>query len=431
MTFGNDTTYYIIKALLVIFATLCMMASCTNIKASIKKIAVIITLYFIWVVAVSFFILVFFDFLILLRLSIPLISIPAMIALYYLSECSQWQAVFSYTMQLSISLMLAVTQTLIVTMLNGGKISDFIIRLVSYSLLIAAEWRFLRKEFVKLNYLHDKSWRSLSIVPMGFLVLLFIIATYPVHYFEHSESIIYLYAVAVIMIIVYFILFHSLIDQYNLQLSEHTNKILVSQVQAVQKHFDTIIETEQQLKIQRHDMRFYLATIAEMLKNNDILGALDLINGVDKKLNESRTQTYCSNGTINAVLSYYINKARENEIKTEIDFFLPENFTIDITDFTAMMANALENSINACKKIENPILRKLRIKTMCKVQYIIEIDNTFNDEVSFDESGLPITQEEGHGIGTHSIAVFAQRNGALLDYDVDGDWFKLRIAAKL
>lgn len=114
------------------------------------------------------------------------------------------------------------------------------------------------------------------------------------------------------MLLIYVIIFHTLISQHNLQSSEHTNLILISQLRSVEKQLDTINEAEEQPKIYRHDMRFRLTSITEILKDGDTNGALKLIGGVHKKLADIKYKVYCQNKTINAVLSYYIEKAEEN-----------------------------------------------------------------------------------------------------------------------
>lgn len=429
MTFGDDTVYFLIKTLVVVLGTLGMMGSCTKIKYSYKKCAAVLVLYMGWVAAVSLLILHFFGFLTLLRLCFFLISIPAMLILYFISEYSPWQAVFHYAMQLSIAVVLAGAQTYTLTRLGGGRLMDFCIRLVSYALCIGIEWNFVRKNFVKINYLPDRNWRLLSFVPLGFTALLFIIALYPIHYMQSASSRLYIFAITVIMLLVYVIIFHTLISQHNLQSAEHTNSILVSALRSVERQFDTINETDEQLKIYRHDMRFYLASISEMLNAGDTDKALEFIGGVDRKLAESKYKVYCDDKMINAALSYYIDKAEENGIITEISFAPPDGVVIDTVDFTAMLSNALDNAINACMKVEDENERRLCIKTRSVNQYMIEIANTFNGTVEFDDNGLPKTTDAGHGIGTRSIAVFAERNGALLDYSADGGWFRLRIVA--
>lgn len=425
-TFENDITYYMVKALVVIGGTLGMMSSCMRIKFTFKKIAVTLILYLLWSCIYIFFGMKLMGVVGTLRLCIPMISVPAMFILYRMSTYSPWQAVFSYTMQLSISVMLAVTQTIAVTVLGGGRTVDLLIRLTSYSLCIFAEYKLLRKKFLMLSYLPDKSWRTLTFVPIGFTVLLFLIGTYPLHYTRSLTVTVYLYAVTAVMLLVYVITFHSLLSQYNLQLSEYTNSILMSQSESFQKQLEAINSTEEQIKILRHNMRYNVIVVSDMLAAGDTSGALEYLRSVGVKLDEAKKMSYCSNSTANAILVYYIERAESKGIKTEVQFAMPENINIDIIDFTAAVANALENAVNACAKVKGE-QKRLRIRTSENKQYIVEIANNYEGEVSFDEEGLPASTENGHGIGTRSISAFATKNNAILDYDITEEWFKLRI----
>lgn len=425
-TFENDIAYYTVKALVVVTGTLAMMSSCMKIKCSLKKIMFSLAAYLLWVGFYTFTAMKLLGMNTTLRLCIPMISVPAMFILYFVSNYSPWQAVFNYTMQLSISVMLAVSQTIAVTLIGCGKIADLIIRISSYFLCIFAEYKFLRKKFSLLDHLPDKSWRVLTFVPIGFTALIFLIGTYPVHYTKSINNTIYIYAVTAVMLLVYVIIFHSLISQYNLQLSEYTNTILVSQSESFQKQLDAINSTEEQIKIMRHNLRYHLIVVSDMLAAGDNAGVMEYIGYVGKKLDETKEVFYCSNPTANAILVYYTERAESKGIKTEVKFAMPEKINIDIIDFTAVVANALDNAVNACAKVpENQ--RKLRIRTAETNQYIIEIANSYTGEVFFDERGLPVSKESGHGIGTKSIFAFSQKNNAVLDYDVTDEWFKLRI----
>lgn len=431
MTFGNDILYYTIKIIITILGTLGMMLGCTKIKFSTRKAAVVFTIYFVYAVSISYLSLVNYGFLFLLKSCIITISIPAIITLYFLSDYSPWQAVFNYTMQLSMSIMLGVSQTLLLTFLNGNKIMDFIIRVITYSLVIIIIYKYIRPKFIQLNYIPNKNWFILSLIPIGFTLLIAIIGTYPHHYIESKSSILYLYVIAFVMLLVYCILLYSLVSQYKLHVAEYTNKLLMSQTKAIEKHFGTIFSSEENIKIMRHDMRFYLTSISQMLENGNLEEAVEFISKVNKKLSNYKYSSYCSNKTVNAVLSYYVQKAKENDIDILIDFYIPENVKFDIIDFTTMLSNALENSIIACKKIENPNERLIRITAKYKNQYIIEIANTFNGIVKFNDNGYPVTNKIGHGVGTQSILAFVKRNDIMLDYTVNENWFKIRLVITL
>lgn len=425
-TFENDITYYMVKSLVVIVGTLLMMSSCMKIKYPVKKVIVAFTVYILWTGIFTFASMKLFGIVVTLRLCIPMISVPAMVILYFLSNYSPWQAVFSYTMQLSVSVILAMSQTIAVSVIGGGKVMDLIIRIVSYSLCIFVELKFLRKKFALLDYVPDKNWRALTFVPIGFTVLFFLIGTYPVHFTKSISNTIYIYAITAVMLLTYVIIFHSLVSQYNLQLSEYTNSILTSQSESFQKQLEAINSTEEQVRIIRHNLRYNLIVLSDMLTAGDTNGALEYLGSFGQKLDDAKKEVYCSNSTANAILAYYIERAESKGIRTEVQFAMPENICVDIMDFTAAVANALENAVNACAKVsENQ--KRLRIRTTENKQYIVEIANNYEGEVSFDEEGLPVSKESGHGIGTRSISAFARKNNAILDYDITEEWFKLRI----
>lgn len=426
ITFENDIAYYTVKALVVVIGTLAMMSSCMKIQCKLKTIVILLAAYLLWVCFYTFAAMSFFGLVVTLRLCIPALSVPAMLILYFISNFSPWQAIFNYTMQLSISVMLAVSQTIAVTVLGGGKAADLLIRLGSYALCIFAEYRFLRKKFMLLDYLPGKSWRTLTFVPIGFTALLFLMGTYPEHYTRSPSATLYIYAVTAVMLLVYVIIFHSLLSQYNLQLSEYTNSILLSQSESFQKQLDAINSTDEQIKILRHNMRYDYIVVSDMLSAGDTAGALEYLGSIGQKLDEAKKVSYCSNVTANAILTYYIECAKSKDIATEVHFSMPENIDIDIIDFTAAVANALDNAVNACAKVVGK-QKRLRIRTTENKQYIVEIANSYEGMVSFDEDGLPVSKESGHGIGTRSISAFAQKNNAVLDYDITEEWFKLRI----
>lgn len=425
-TFENDTAYFMVKGLVVVVGTLGMMSSCMKPRYSLKKNLITLAVYLLWVSFFVFFALKLFGLVIMLRLCILTVSVPAMLILYFMSTYSPWQAVFNYTMQLSVSVILAMLQTIAVTCLGGGKLIDLLIRLISYSLCIFAEYKLLRKRFSMLDYLPDKSWRVLTFVPIGFTALIFLVGTYPVHYGESFAHTVYIYAITAVMLLTYVIIFHSLVSQYNLQLSEYTNSILTAQSESFRKQLEAINSTEEQVRITRHNMRYNVIIVADMLAAGDNEGAQEYLGNFVKRLDNVPKKIYCSSSVANAILTYYIELAESKGIVTDIQFAMPENIDIDIPDFTAAVANALDNAVNACAAVsENQ--RMLRIRTTVSKQYILEIANTYAGEVSFDEDGFPVSKESGHGIGTRSIRAFAQKNNIILDYNVTDEWFKLRI----
>ena len=59
---------------------------------------------------------------------------------------------------------------------------------------------------------------------------------------------------------------------------------------------------------------------------------------------------------------------------------------------------------------------------------MIEISNSYAGAITFDRRGLPVSNKQGHGIGTRSIVAFAEKHNALYLFRTENGWFKLQIA---
>ena len=91
-----------------------------------------------------------------------------------------------------------------------------------------------------------------------------------------------------------------------------------------------------------------------------------------------------------------------------------------------VLANALENAIHANLALP-PEKRVIRCRMVSTPSVMLEISNPCTGNVSFDDSGLPISPKEGHGLGVQSICAFCGKNGAVCQFDLTDGWFRLRL----
>ncbi len=429
MTFENDFTYYTIKTVLCIMGTFGMMAAGFRFRYKKLKILFCIILYIIYVGIITFVIIKSAGLMILLKTCMFTINLPAVILFFILSPYSPWQAIFRYAMQVSISILLMILQTILVTVISGNQLADFLIRLISYTFAIILEFFILRKKMDEISCLPDKNWKALALVPLAFMLFLVCLTVYPVHFTKSVSNMVYIFIFMIIMFIVYFIIFVTLKSQYDLQLSEYTNALLNAQTDMLKNQLEVLAESEKQLKILRHDMKHYVNGIVQVINDGDKSETLEYIGSIKQKIDSGIRVNYCENPAIDAILNYYIKKANSFGIKTEVNFSVPKSADFNLADFTVMLSNALDNSISACLKQFFGTEKKIRIRVSVSKQYIIEIANTYSGHVNFNEYGLPVPSQKGHGIGSQSIAAFAKKNGAILNYDADEEWFRLRIIA--
>lgn len=65
------------------------------------------------------------------------------------------------------------------------------------------------------------------------------------------------------------------------------------------------------------------------------------------------------------------------------------------------------------------------ISTPC---LMMEFSNSCDKDTRLGPDGLPVPKSTGHGIGTRSIAAFAEKYQAVCPFQIESGWFKLRLA---
>ncbi|HEY5585752.1 MAG TPA: ATP-binding protein [Ruminiclostridium sp.] len=96
-------------------------------------------------------------------------------------------------------------------------------------------------------------------------------------------------------------------------------------------------------------------------------------------------------------------------------------------DLCVILSNAIENAVNACKRI--PIANDRIIRIICKTKndkLFIQIANSYEGTIIFVDD-MPISIEENHGLGTKSIAAVAQKYGGVYSFTTEDEVFKTSI----
>ena len=111
---------------------------------------------------------------------------------------------------------------------------------------------------------------------------------------------------------------------------------------------------------------------------------------------------------------------------------VPEDLPFTAIDICTILANGLENAINAAsetgavtgRESETP---SVRIKCQVhKNNLLILIENTFTGQAEII-NGLPYTNKEGHGFGVKSIKMLVNRHKGYYSFSAKEGLFTLKI----
>ena len=144
---------------------------------------------------------------------------------------------------------------------------------------------------------------------------------------------------------------------------------------------------------------------------------------------------YCENNTINLILSAFVKKANQRGVTLDIDVVLPDVLVISDTEICTLLSNGLENAVEAAAKKpdsapgSDPVSNPGSVRLNCRIHkgnLLILIENTFHGKIEM-KNGLPQTNKEGHGFGTKSIAMLAEKYKGYHSFTAKEGLFILKI----
>ena len=418
--------FFTFRTFLITMMTVGMMASLTEFRFGPRKLLCILAIFSIWVLVSSLTLLWIGGELLLLRLFYLTISIPSTILTYWAANDSPAQAVFNYMTQIMVSALSASIIRWLTESLGLSLVVNVLLMCAFYGTAIYLEYRFLRHPFRMLIQVMPSRWGVLTMIPCVFCVYLVFVSAWPGSYLENPSQRLYIYAAIIPLTIVYLAVFKSLLAQYRIQMEQHNAELLSVQISALKEKLLRVNEVEEDIRIQRHDLRHQLQAVTELVARGDQESALAFLDAARKRLDEQKEIRWCQHPVLDAVFSSYFDQARRQSVRIEAKISLPDKLPVDESELAVVLANALENALHANLKLPAK-QRVIRCRAVGMPSLMLELSNPCSGPVIFDDRGLPTAQSRDHGLGVQSIAAFCKKNGAVCRFDMTAGTFSLQL----
>ncbi len=304
----------------------------------------------------------------------------------------------------------------------------FISRIILFPLSAIIIAKYVSKFFHTAMEEITNGWWLMTAISLMFYIYIALICAYPTHIKERPADMPGVLLMIAIVVLTYITFFRLILNQLKIINFERTQKLMSVQMKSFENTIKTMELNEKQLRIIRHDLRHYENNLREIVNTGDMDAVRKFVDAAPEIAASVKHRKYCENIALNSVLFFYVQLANDAGCKTGVCIKIAGALPVKEAELCIVFANALENAINACKKIKDSAQRQIIITCNDNSQFVFEIANTYTGKISLNEAGIPITDKKNHGYGTQSIKAFAKKHNALLDYDIDEKWFKLRMA---
>ncbi len=194
----------------------------------------------------------------------------------------------------------------------------------------------------------------------------------------------------------------------NLTNARQAERELHEYIDVQRRGYERVVQKMETSREYRHDMRHHLAVIEGLAKRGENDKIVEYTSNLNGSFGKLENIGYCKNSELNALLSEYIGRAENAGCKVTQSFMLPESFPFEEADVCLVLANAIDNAINACFELpsENRYI-KITAGYTDVHKLLIAVENSCSGTVEFGENGLPVSAaaqgSDEHGIGLRSV----------------------------
>lgn len=282
--------------------------------------------------------------------------------------------------------------------------------------------KYISPYVARLKYESDRILRFFIIVPLIYYVIEYILTVYTNLLYMGGAAVVELMDAA--LVIVYFIFsivyLKTLYEKKEIEVEQALFKVLADQSRS---EIDLLRNSEKQNAIYRHDLRHHLNYLSACISENNKKDALSYIATVSKGIENSKLIRFSENETVNLILSSYAANAADKKINIEINVTTNDFGKFSEPDLCSLLSNALENSIYACEKIPDNNKRYIKLSMYSKNNKLcIDIRNSYQTEPVFHD-GFPVSEQQGHGFGTKSMAHVVEKYGGICGFSVKDGLF--------
>ena len=254
--------------------------------------------------------------------------------------------------------------------------------------LLIAYHAYGRPLFREVSGFQKRSWQTLSIVS-GIYLLLFAALMSRIRLDNGIDpDTLLVFCVAVCSFASVSVL--SVSNIFHMR-KEAREALIRQKVEYLTDYVETVARAAQESRRIRHDKRHHDACIAAMARAGDTGGILDYLE--QEKEHAESFSAWCPHIMVNEILSSYAGKSKEAGVDFTAQADTPAQSDVADVDFVAILANLLENALNACIGAAGAGPIRVRIRNVGK-KTVIAVSNPCPSGLKL-ENDLPAARSTG------------------------------------
>lgn len=197
-----------------------------------------------------------------------------------------------------------------------------------------------------------------------------------------------------------------------------------------QDYYEELEKNQAELRKFRHDMNNHFLVMRDLFETGDKETAKEYLKEVEAQITPA-SRVFCPNSIVNAVLNAKYNLAVSHNIDCFFHIDLPEITAIDPVSLCSIVANTLDNAIEASVKIPDPENRRISVKARIAENgfFSYEVTNAKVNPVRMKKERY--LSDKGnhffHGLGIANLREIVDKYEGMLDISYTENTFSVVI----
>lgn len=283
----------------------------------------------------------------------------------------------------------------------------------------------IRKKWAQklIGYLCALKWYQYIAVILLTLsgILLLVISEVLLEYIDNSSKIgILLFVTVLILLGATFVgIFGFAFSIYSRNYYVRQNQLKEEIIYSQQKYYRKIYESDRELRKFRHDIRSKLGCLQLLLADGNTKQALEYLEKIGNHFEKLTLQEFHTGSEIlDVIIGHKYLESKKKGIRIIVEGKMSTTDFIDIYDLCVLFSNALDNSIEACERLQDR-------------EKVITVSIVLHRKVMFFQFMNPATPEmyeilrqgrtskkdsQKHGFGVENMRTIVNRNGGEMKY---------------
>jgi len=297
-------------------------------------------------------------------------------------------------------------------MFISQMVSFIIVKIISLS---------RNKQFV---YLPLKVWLQIMIIPLASIISVYAVVevAYKINDFRSSM---YVVLIALCLIIANLFTFHLFEKELQNRDDKLRYSFLERQLEDEKEYYKMISENQLQIKKIAHDMKNTLISILGNISEGKNEAAECKINELLENAKLQDQTVYTGQVTVDTMINIKKKLMDNSNIKFKPVCFMSNDCNFDEIGFCIILGNALDNAIEACKKMKESeryiLLKIIEDESMLSCY----LENSSNGIMPKDNEKTTKFNKSIHGFGLDNMKMIINNNGGAINTSCNENKFVL------